>query len=81
MHFDVQQIALKNPYVCKKLGLPDKDASALAAKEKDNSVGMEMYMSRELREILAQNISPSEMVKVSSYFSVPWFVLFFKIQI
>ncbi|XP_031098144.1 ALBINO3-like protein 3, mitochondrial [Ipomoea triloba] len=62
----IQQIALRNPYVCKKLGIPDRDASALAAKDKDNSTVWEMYLPTGLREILAQNISSSEMVKLSA---------------
>ncbi|XP_019180940.1 PREDICTED: ALBINO3-like protein 2, chloroplastic [Ipomoea nil] len=62
----IQQIALRNPYVCRKLGIPDRDASALAAKDKDNSTVWEMYLPSELREIVAQNISSSEMVKIST---------------
>ncbi|CAH9083671.1 unnamed protein product [Cuscuta epithymum] len=64
----LQQIALSHPDVCKKLGLPGQDASALATERKGKSEIMEIYVPSDLREILSENPSPSEMVQLSSKF-------------
>ncbi|RAL54050.1 hypothetical protein DM860_004521 [Cuscuta australis] len=64
----LQQIALNHPAVCMRLGLPGPVSSGLNTEQKDNSAIVEIDMSRELREILAQNPSPSEMVGLSTKF-------------
>lgn len=51
-----------------RLGLPGPVASGLNTEQKDNSAVVEIDMSRELCEILAQNPSPSEMVGLSTKF-------------